>query len=71
MIHTAEVNEDNEAKVLSSFCHHYLPFVFGVNTSVCPFKIMMQYHAFPGKSMPTTLQDALCKQSIIFSEELW
>ena len=68
--HSTAVDVRNEAKVLSTFCHPYLPFLFGVNTAVRPFMLVMQYHTFKGESVPTTLRDALCKQSSLLSERV-
>lgn len=43
--HSVATDVRHEARVLSVLCHPYLPLLFGVNTSVRPFRIVMQYHA--------------------------
>ena len=56
---TARVDVDREAQILAQLCHPYLPYLFGVVTSVLPYRIIMQYHGLSNKKMSVTLSDVL------------
>lgn len=57
--HSIATDVRHEARVLSVLCHPYLPLLFGMNTSVRPYRIVMQYHAFRDRDTPMTLVEAL------------
>ena len=46
----------NEASLLSSLCHPYLPLLFGVCTHHRPLRLM-QFHAFQGLDQSTVHQE--------------
>ena len=58
--HSVAADVLHEARVLSVLCYPYLPFLFGVNTSVCPYRLVMQYHTLQDKNTATTSEEALC-----------
>ena len=72
------IKEDvkNEAKILASLCHPFLPCLFGISISTKPFKIVMQYHGFvdSSTSMPPlahTLSHELLKQEFHLQTKDW
>ena len=57
--HSLAFDVRREARVLSMLCHPYLPLLFGVITSVRPFRLIMQYHALDGKDKSITLDSVI------------
>ena len=57
--HSVACDVRREPRVLSMLCHPFLPLLFGVVTSVRPFRLIMQYHALNGKDKSITLGDVL------------
>lgn len=59
----------HEASILAQLCHPYLPFLFGVNTHVRPYRLVMQYHGFRDRSTSVTLHKVLCNPTSDFRNE--
>lgn len=63
------VKEDvqNEAEILATLCHPFLPQFYGVCTRTEPLRIIMQFHGFFDDSLPytMTLHHELEKKSLI------
>lgn len=59
----------NEASMLARFCHPYLPFVFGLNITSRPYRIVMQFHGFGAETV--TLQRELLSRHHIKTSKLW
>ena len=68
---TRSLKEDvlNEAQLLSSVCHPYLPYIFGVCTATPPYRIVTQFHGIDCKTV--TLQREIHHRQLITSSVQW
>ena len=57
--HSVVCDVRREARVLSMLCHPFLPLLFGIVTSVRPYRLIMHYHVLNGKDKSITLDDVL------------
>ena len=60
----------NEANLLASLCHPYLPCLFGVCLKEKPFRLVMQYHAIKGMKASTFSQEVY-RNPQVFEEKAW
>ena len=58
-----------EAKILNKLCHPFLPFLFGVCTTVRPLRIVTQFHGISSKTV--TLRQALLLSQNIARAATW
>ena len=59
----------DEACILSSLCHPYLPYLFGICTTEKPYRLVMQFHSTDGNNSRTLLQE-LRDHEVNSSEEM-
>ena len=59
----------HEAKILNKLCHPFLPYLFGVCTTVCPLRIITQFHGISSKTV--TLRHELLSPQTITSAAAW
>lgn len=64
--HSLREDINNEAHILASLCHPYLPCFLGVCLKETPFRIVMQFHATDGS--PRTLFHELRSKNLTSSE---
>lgn len=62
---TLRCDVQNEARVLAQLCHPFLPYLFGISTTVKPYRIVMQFHGIGDTaSSSLTLSQAISKKKI-------
>ena len=59
----------HEAKILNKLCHPFLPYLFGVCTTVRPLRIITQFHGISSKTV--TLRHELLSPQTITSAAAW
>lgn len=68
--HSVAADVHHEARILSLFCHPYLPYLFGMNTSTRPYRLVMQYHGFRDRATSIKLHEALHSPITLRNEQV-